>query len=257
VQGDSYASTFSFQRELGRRVFEFYKLEPSGKDLFENTRIAPSEFKEGMTLEVGCGYGRFLRSIREMGGSAIGVDLSRYSLELARENVEDDPKVGLVHADLFRLPFKEKVFPRVLSIGVLHHTPSTHEAFRRLPRLVSPGGKLAIFVYERYSKLVTDLHRRWILRLPLRVAYLLLAFNQIAFHPLRRVPILRPVLTRLFPCNVSAPRWQIRVCGDFDNYTPRYAWSHKYTEVFSWFEEAGLRNITIQGPTIWMTGTKA
>ena len=50
------------------------------------------------------------------------------------------------------LPFRRGSFDLVFSIGVLHHTPSTEQAFRALVPLVKPGGEIAISVYAATMK---------------------------------------------------------------------------------------------------------
>ncbi len=257
--GDRYVESFSTQRKLLRRVFEGYKGDYSGDDLFAKSRIPMAEFRSGVTLDAGCGYGRYCNAISAAGGRVVGVDLSLTSLGLVRDAIGDRPGVCLVRADLYELPFVEGAFDRAISIGVLHHTPSTREAFRRVNRLIRTGGKCCIYVYENFTarRKIVDFHRRWATRIPEGLLIYLLSANQILLHWVRRIPLVGRIAYAAFPCNTTQRRWRTRLTADFDTYAPTFAHSHAYDEVFDWFVEDGFGDIQIgRGAVIWMTGTR-
>lgn len=80
-----------------------------------------AEFKPELVLEVGCGYGRVLKSLMEMGISVIGLDFSSSQLKSCREYL---PKgAQLIRADAKNLPFKDKVFGLSFTSGVIMHNP--------------------------------------------------------------------------------------------------------------------------------------
>jgi len=258
VPTDTYVESFSTQRKLLRRVFKGYQGDYDGRNLFDDSRIPPAEFQTGVTLDAGCGYGRFCNAISGVGGRVVGVDLSLTSLRLVNEHLGSHENVALVHADLNNLPFEPRSFDRVISMGVLHHTPSTREAFRRINRFVRPNGKCCIFVYESYSLMrkAIDFHRRWTLRIPEWLLIYLLSANQIFFNWARRIPKLGRMLCALFPCDIYQTDWRLRLTADFDAYSPRYAFSHTYDEVFAWFVEDGFRDVNLGREWIWMSGTR-
>jgi len=84
-------------------------------------------------LEVGCGYGKLLRALRErITTPLVGVDFSRTQLSLARRYVGDLPDVTLLQGDGSRLPFPDDTFDLVLTSAViLHNRSETAEAIRR------------------------------------------------------------------------------------------------------------------------------
>ena len=49
------------------------------------------------------------------------------------------------------MPFADSSFDFVYSIGVLHHLPDPPLAFREVYRVLSPGGRALIAVYQRHS----------------------------------------------------------------------------------------------------------
>jgi SAM-dependent methyltransferase len=80
----------------------------------------------------------------------VGVDLS-YAIESAHKNIGSRPNVHLAQADLFHLPFPQKAFDCIFSIGVLHHTPDCRNAVLGLIPFLKDGGTLAVWVYPKYK----------------------------------------------------------------------------------------------------------
>src|SRR6187402_338934 len=83
VDAEAYADTFSRQRLYVRRHFKHYLGDKSGYALFEpTTAISDQLVATGLTLEVGCGYGRFIDVVQSKGGRIVGVELSTHSVNL-------------------------------------------------------------------------------------------------------------------------------------------------------------------------------
>lgn len=114
-----------------------------------------------LVLDAGCGAGRFLEVAAASGAHAVGVDISS-AADAAKLSVAPFPGAEVVQASLFALPFKPGVFDAVYCIGVLQHTPDPGRAMRALPRVLKPGGKVAVVAYER--RLLTKLHTKYLIR---------------------------------------------------------------------------------------------
>ena len=70
-------------------------------------------------LELGCGTGSVLNVItRRMNANAVGVDRDPGCITTAQRNY---PRVTYQQGDIFNLPFKEKAFDLVYSVGLLEH----------------------------------------------------------------------------------------------------------------------------------------
>jgi len=85
-----------------------------------------AECRPGSVLEIGCGYGKQLMSIRAAVGPdvrLVGVDFSRTQLALAQERLKHDPGITLIHADGQRLPFEDRSFDLILTSAVILHNP--------------------------------------------------------------------------------------------------------------------------------------
>src|SRR5262245_10597854 len=182
VEAEQYADSFSMQRLYVRRHFRYYENDHSGMKLFlPTTGFDRGQIPVGVTLEVGCGYGRFVDVVQRSGGTIIGIDLSTHSIELAQDFVGLRDNVHLVQCDLFRLPFRQGSFDRVFSIGVLHHTPDTRGAFDALLPYVRPQGQISIWVYHPQGKVHADRWRTLTTRVPHRILYASCILNQFLF----------------------------------------------------------------------------
>ena len=245
VDADKYADSFSRQRLYVRRHFEHYRKDKSGDaQFFPTTGFEPADLSGGLTLEIGCGYGRFIDVVQRAGGRIVGVDLSTHSIELAHDFVGFRENVFLVQADLFALPFDLASFQNVYSIGVLHHTPDTRAAFEALVPYVRSGGKIAIWVYHPQEKVIANWWRKVTTKLDHRLLYAFCIVNQALFSWIRALPggwRFNWVIPGAIPKRESS--FWMRVLGDFDSLSPTYAHVHDQEEVTGWFKNVGLLQI--------------
>lgn len=96
-------------------------------------------------LDLGCGWGRHLRLLREAGHRVVGVDLSPPLLRMAREG-DADP--WLVAGDMLRLPLRHRSFDVVLnlatSLGLFLEDEPAVRALEEAARVLRPGGTLLV-----------------------------------------------------------------------------------------------------------------
>jgi len=97
-------------------------------------------------LDVGTGTGRMLELFGPRVGRAVGVDLSREMLAVARANLE---RAGLRNAhvrqaDMYQLPFPAASFDAVLFHQVLHYADAPQDAVAEAARVLRPGGRLLV-----------------------------------------------------------------------------------------------------------------
>lgn len=271
VSSEHYAANFGFQWNIHKKTqFDTADNALSSEVFEQKTQWKLSEFSENeAVLDVGVGSGRFADVVQRTGATVIGVDISS-AVEAAYESLGDKSNVHIVQADVFRLPFRHQRFDRVFSLGVLHHTPSTKEAFLGLPKLLKPGGQIAIWVYSAYSKNphpgFNDFYRSITSRLPKRLLYAmcLLAgpLGAIRYYWNRVAPwgkgllhmILPGILVHGFPKIANKLSARERILNTFDWYSPTYQFKHTYPEVSQWFEEAGLTDVCVFNPEVSVSG---
>jgi SAM-dependent methyltransferase len=109
------------------------------------TRFIEKHLKPGdRVLEAGCGLGQYVRLLGQRGMSVVGVDFSRDAIEGHLVCFPDsDVRIG----DLAELPFAERSFDAVLSLGVIeHYTNGGSEILREAWRVLSDEGTLVLSV---------------------------------------------------------------------------------------------------------------
>ncbi len=257
VGRDAYAASFGDEWHRFRTVqLDSANGSHESEDGFaRKTGLGSDDIRGRLVLDAGVGAGRYAEVMARWGAEVVGVDLTR-AVDAAAENLRHWDNVHLIQADIFALPFRDDTFDVAYSIGVLHHTPDTAAAFRRVAATVKKGGQLAIYVYQFGGMMrhVSDVLRTVTTRLPRSVVYYgcLVA---VPLHYVHRLPVIGRVSGVLLP-TIDHPRWRWRWLDTFDWYTPRYQWKHRYPEVLRWFREAGFTDFYVADEPICVRGVK-
>jgi len=99
--------------------------------------------KDAPVVDVGCGVGSNLPTLRSMGFSVIGIDSESYSLSFARRRI---PSNFLVKGDLTGLPFKANSFGLIIATDILEHLNQDGVGIREIYRTLKNEGKAIITV---------------------------------------------------------------------------------------------------------------
>lgn len=249
VSHDGYVGSFSYEWNKWNRVqVDSANGSRVSEDAFAHkTGFTPAELRGKWVLDVGCGAGRFLDIASRWGARAVGIDFS-FAVEAAQNNVGGRDNVDVIQADVFHLPFRTEVFDAILSLGVLHHTRDTREAFLSLPKHLKEGGSIAVWLYyytDRLYNRATDFWRRLLRPLPNRAVYAWSSLICRVCYPLYRQAFMArypfSILPRLLPVNLHED-WHWRVLDTFDWYSPVYQDKDcSPTRVVEWCREGGLR----------------
>lgn len=251
VSADSYADNFGFEWNLHNKTQLDTPTNHESEDTFvSKTGFSRNELQGKLVLDVGCGMGRFSDVASRWGATVVGIDLSS-AVDAAAGNLGDRDRVHLAQADIFRMPFADATFDFIFSIGVLHHTPNTQAAFGQLPRLVKPGGKVAVWVYTTAMRSwcwSSDLYRHLTTRMPRKMLYAL-SHAAIPLYYVHKAPLIGKVSSVILPMSVHPnPEW--RVLDTFDWYSPKYQWKHSSNELHEWFRQHGFTDLrALEFPT--------
>ena len=109
------------------------------RDRFLELLPAPS----GLTLDLGCGEGRFPRDLKARGYEVIGVDASPTLIEHARLA---DPDGDYSVADAAELPLADASVQLVTALLSLHDMDDMQGAVKEAARVLVPGGRLCASV---------------------------------------------------------------------------------------------------------------
>lgn len=238
VDRRNYAASFGYQWLEFKfdQVDAFSGATLSERRFYSETGWEPGDLRGRWVLDAGCGAGRFLDLASRDGAEVVGVDISD-AVEASAVTMKDRPNVHLVQASLYELPFRTEVFDACYCIGVIQHTPDPEAALAALPRLLKPGGRIAVTIYER--KLWTFLNGKYLLRpltrrLPRTVLLAAIKMSMPILFPLTdvlfRIPILGRILAFMIPvANYvhmteldRGQRYQWTVLDTFDMLAPRY-----------------------------------
>ncbi|RXI40517.1 methyltransferase type 11 [Malaciobacter mytili] len=259
VTNEEYVSSFGDEWHLFKDV-KNTRPSMSKDEMSKYLNLNKEDIENKLVLEIGCGAGPYLDiSAKEYKAKhIIGVDLSR-AVDAAYENVGELENVTIIQANLFHLPFKEKSFDLIYSLGVLHHTPDTKKAFKAITPYVKKQGLVSIWLYGKYWERKIK-NQNWIRRniTSKFSSKQLYTFSKISsyFYYLYLLPIIGDGLRERFPLAMDKDI-QVRQLNTFDMYSPTYINYHYLDEVYEWFEEENFKDIRPSRYLLGMKGYKA
>jgi SAM-dependent methyltransferase len=103
-------------------------------------------------LEIGCGMGCMASNWSRQGARISAVDLNPVAVSQTRRRFQVMGLEGTIQeADAESLPFEDQSYDFVYSWGVLHHTPGIRQAISEIHRVLKPGGRVGLMLYNRNS----------------------------------------------------------------------------------------------------------
>ncbi len=96
--------------------------------------------RPGRLLDVGCGYGFFLKMAEERGWKAVGLDLNPKAVDYAKERL----RVNAILGDLNDIPFPDESFDLVTLWNVVECVPDPLELLRQLRPVLREEGTIFI-----------------------------------------------------------------------------------------------------------------
>ena len=99
-----------------------------------------------LLLDAGCGSGLFSNMAIKAGAQVIGVDAAAGLLEVARER---NPQNSFLEEDLEALPFTDERFDVVVGFNSFQYAGSFEKALTEAKRVLKPGGKLVIAIWDK------------------------------------------------------------------------------------------------------------
>lgn len=242
VSTESYAGSFGYEwRELFPWRTEDNLDSKEEEAIFRvKTGWQPEDVAGRLTLDAGCGSGRYAFVASSWGAPVVAVDISS-AVERARQ-ICRGRGVTVIQADLLKLPFKSGVFSRAYSIGVLHHTPDTRAAFHSVSRTLGPDASLAVWLYRKnsvFQELLNGILRSLTLKMSREN---LVRFSK-SLAVLAGVPVLNAALGRIINLGCTHPEFGKRVTDAFDWYSPVYQWHHTDAEIEDWFKQEGFNRL--------------
>ncbi|MEM4575942.1 MAG: class I SAM-dependent methyltransferase [Candidatus Nezhaarchaeales archaeon] len=146
-----------------RDIIETYDAIAEG---FSNTRRYPwieivhllGEISNKTLLDIGCGNGRHLVELAKGASIAVGIDLSKKLIKIAKTRISRlgvTHKAMLVLGDMLFMPFRPESFDSIACIAVMHHVPTKNLrqlAVSEIARVLRSGGLAVISAWYRWQK---------------------------------------------------------------------------------------------------------
>jgi SAM-dependent methyltransferase len=182
---------------------------------------------DATVADVGCGTGQLACFLGLKRRHVLGIDYSQHSLDLA-ELLKERLALSTVEfrrRNLLDWDLPAEAFDFVFCNGVLHHTSDPYGGFRNLVRILKPGGRLIVGLYNRYGRLML-LARRRIVAVLSRI------------DPGAKDRAIRKQLVALDGDEAKRHTWYA------DQYEHPHESTHTVDEVLAWFRENGLRYVS-------------
>ena len=105
-------------------------------------------------LDAGCGAGQKTEILARLceQQNVVGLDLGVEPLEEAASRFGNRPNLDYVQGNILEPPFRPRQFAYGISLGVLHHTPDTRQAFAAFRQLLKDETACVIWIYPTYKE---------------------------------------------------------------------------------------------------------
>jgi SAM-dependent methyltransferase len=124
-----------------------YELQPHIPEV-----LSKIDWSGKRVLEIGSGLGTDARAIIGKGGDYTGINVDQASTEATAKALRTFSLRGsALQRDATSLDFPDAAFDVVYSFGVLHHIPAVGAAVTEIHRVLKPGGRLLLMLYNRTS----------------------------------------------------------------------------------------------------------
>jgi SAM-dependent methyltransferase len=143
VLDKNYGNSFGTEWEQFPDILYQYDGYP---ERFAKETKWPSNLKNELILEAGCGAGPFTAEALKRGATVVSFDISsavdvNYGINGANTNLL------IVQASIEEMPFSANSFDRVFCFGVLQHTSNPKQSLHNLISRLQPGGSIATDIY--------------------------------------------------------------------------------------------------------------
>jgi len=135
--------------------------------------------KESTGFDLGCGTGRWARSVAPKVKKLICIDPSS-ALDIAKKNLSNFDNCIFDSSTVDEMPMQDNSMDFGYSLGVLHHVPDTALGIKQCVKKLKIGAPLLLYLYYRFDNRpwwfrliwsVTDLLRRVVSKMPYKLRY--------------------------------------------------------------------------------------
>ena len=212
--------------------------------------------KESVGFDLGCGTGRWAKSVAPKVKKLICIDPSN-AIDIAKKNLSNFDNCEFESATVDDISIDNNSMDFGYSLGVLHHVPDTEMGIKQCTEKLKKGAPLLLYLYYRFDNRpfwfrliwsITDLLRKVISKMPYGLRYI---FSQIiavvVYFPLARTAFY------LGKLNLNVSNFPLSSYKNLSFYTMRTDARDRFgtrleqrftrNEIKNMMENAGLENI--------------
>jgi ubiquinone/menaquinone biosynthesis C-methylase UbiE len=212
--------------------------------------------KESVGFDLGCGTGRWAKSVAPKVKKLICIDPSN-AIDIAKKNLSNFDNCEFQSATVDDISIDNNSMDFGYSLGVLHHVPDTEMGIKQCAEKLKKGAPLLLYLYYRFDNRpfwfrfiwsITDLLRKVISKMPYGLRYI---FSQIiavvVYFPLARTAFY------LGKLNLNVSNFPLSSYKNLSFYTMRTDALDRFgtrleqrftrNEIKNMMENAGLENI--------------
>lgn len=188
---------------------EWSKFDQSDLDERERLQIFESYFKifpwenlpeNAKGFDLGCGSGRWAKSVAPRVGQLFCIDASADALEVAKMNLKNQTNCEFHNASVAEMPLENGSMDFGYSLGVLHHIPNPIEGIKQCTSKLKKGAPFLIYLYYAFDNRpawfralwkISDVFRRGIAKLPTSLKHFVAEIIALTvYFPLARIAYL-------------------------------------------------------------------
>lgn len=245
---------------------EWSKFNQSELDETERLQIFESYFKvfpwedlpkNAVGFDLGCGSGRWAKSVAPRVGKLICIDASKDALEVAKENLQNQTNCEFHNASVAEMPLADSSMDFGYSLGVLHHIPVPLEGIKQCTSKLKVGAPFLIYLYYAFDNRpawfralwkISDIFRQAIAKLPTKLKHFvaeIIAFT--IYFPLARIAYLLEktgLNVSAFPLSIYRDKSFYTMRTDaLDRFGTRLEYRFSKKQIEEMLTEAGLEKI--------------
>ncbi|HUW56988.1 MAG TPA: L-histidine N(alpha)-methyltransferase [Planctomycetota bacterium] len=157
---------YAHSSHIAREYDEYFAELPLFR--FDTELLDRTLTRPGRVIDLGCGTGRHVVHLARRGFEVVGVDLSPFMLDVAREKLKRESlKAQLVHGSFARLSdFVDRSFRYAIcmfsTLGLIRGKENRAAFLDEVRRILEPGGLFVTHVHNRFNKLWSREGRIWL-----------------------------------------------------------------------------------------------
>ena len=103
-------------------------------------------------LEIGCGAGLITSHITKAGAHLTAIDLTDQAIEITKARFDlENLSADIKQMNAEKMEFENDTFDLVISWGVIHHSGNMQNIIDEIYRVLKPGGKVYLMIYNKNS----------------------------------------------------------------------------------------------------------